>query len=108
MLFARTIQKIFVAMLRLPCWPYLPRTAGRPLAALVEAWMVSPHGDYHFSLLYLLNEMARYRWPARPATRRQASSIFWVPTARRRAEVNHPGTINSPIGCATCHTTRCA
>ncbi|MCG6114191.1 MAG: cytochrome c3 family protein [Mesorhizobium sp.] len=104
--FARTIQKIIVAMLALALLA-IPAAAQQddPLAALVEAWMASPHGDYHSPSFTYWNQDGEVP-VACAACHSQIGFIDYLGAdGSTPGEVNHPGTINSPIGCASCHTT---
>lgn len=106
MLFAGTIQKMLFAMLALALLA-MPAAAqdDDPLAALVEAWLSSPHGDYHSPSFTYWNEAGEVPVACAACHSETGFIDFLGADGSTPGEVNHPGTINSPIGCASCHTT---
>jgi hypothetical protein len=99
-------QKTLFAMLAL-AWLALPSAAqdDDPLAALVEAWLSSPHGDYHSPSFTYWNEEGEVPVACAACHSQTGFIDFLGADGSTPGEVNHPGTINSPIGCASCHTT---
>ncbi len=74
------------------------------LTELVEKWLASPHGDYgSLSFTYWNKEGGV---PVACAhCHSQPSFVAWLGADGSEAGVvEHPGAINAPIGCASCHT----
>lgn len=98
----------FAAALALACLllPAAPRadTGLDGLARLVEAWLASPHGDYHSRSFTYWNEAGEV--PANCAACHSEPGFidFLGADGSTPGVVDHPAAINSPIGCASCHT----
>ena len=87
-------------------WGMGPATAqdDASLAAIVEAWLASPHGDYHsFSFTYWNKDG---EVPAACGTCHSEPGFldFLGADGSAPGSVENPSAINSPIGCAACHT----
>ena len=74
------------------------------LAEITEAWLDGPHGDYRSESFTHWNEDGEV--PAACAACHSETGIIDYLGADGSAplSVDHPATINSPIGCASCHT----
>lgn len=78
---------------------------GDPLAALVDAWMASPHGDYHSPSFTHWNEEGEVPVEC-AACHSQPGFIDFLGADRSTpGAVDRPAPINAPIGCASCHNT---
>jgi len=74
------------------------------LTDLVEAWLTSPHGDYHSRSFTYWNKDGAVP-QACAACHSQTGFIDYLGAdGSTPFAVDRPGTINSPIGCASCHT----
>lgn len=74
------------------------------LSDLIEAWLASPHGDYHSpSFTYWNKEGAVPK--ACAACHSEPGFIDYLGAdGSTPFAVDRPAAINSPIGCASCHT----
>lgn len=87
----------------------LPLTAPRAealdsLERLIAAWLDSPHGDYHSpSFTYWNSDGAVPESCAMCHSETGFLDYLGVGDATA-GQVDHPGTINTVIGCASCHT----
>ncbi|WP_209427557.1 polyheme membrane-associated cytochrome C [Pararhodobacter sp. SW119] len=74
------------------------------LTELVERWLASPHGDYGSLSFTYWNEEGEV--PVACAhCHSEPSFVAWLGAdGSAPGVVEHPGAINSPIGCASCHT----
>jgi hypothetical protein len=74
------------------------------LTELVERWLASPHGDYGSLSFTYWNEEGEV--PVACAhCHSEPAFIAWLGAdGSAPGVVEHPGAINSPIGCASCHT----
>lgn len=74
------------------------------LADLVEAWLASPHGNYHSRSFTYWNKPGAVP-QACAACHSQPGFIDYLGAdGSPPLVVNRPAAINSPIGCASCHT----
>lgn len=75
------------------------------LEKLVEAWLASPHGDYHSQSFTYWNKDGEV--PVACAACHSGPGFIDYLGADGSAPgvVDSPAAINSPIGCASCHTT---
>ena len=101
----RSVQKVLIALLAMG-WLIMPSAAQNddPLAALVEAWLSSPHGDYHSPSFTYWNEAGEVPVACAACHSQTGFIDFLGADGSTPGEVNHPGVINAPIGCASCHT----
>ncbi len=74
------------------------------LADLVELWIASPHGDYHSPSFTYWNEEGAV--PETCATCHSGPGFidFLGADGSAPLAVDRPAAMNSPIGCASCHT----
>ena len=102
----RTIRNVLAALLAV-VWLSFPASAqdDDPLAALVEAWLSSPHGNYHSPSFTYWNQEGEVPVACAACHSETGFIDFLGADGSAPGEVNHPGTVNSPIGCASCHTT---
>ncbi len=77
---------------------------GSPITKLVEAWLSSPHGNYHSPSFTYWNKEGEV--PKTCATCHSETGFLDHLGADGSAagSIEQPGVINAPIGCATCHT----
>jgi hypothetical protein len=84
--------------------------ASGPLAAeefglteVTEAWLMGPHSDYHSPSFTHWNEDGEVP-PACAACHSETGMLDWLGADDTAPlTVEHPGTINTVIGCASCH-----
>lgn len=84
--------------------------AATPLAAeefslseVTEAWLMGPHGDYRSPSFTHWNEDGEVP-PACAACHSETGMLDWLGAdGSAPFTVEHPGTINTVIGCASCH-----
>jgi hypothetical protein len=74
------------------------------LAALVEAWLSSPHGDYHSPSFTYWNREGEVPVACAACHSEPGFIDFLGADGSTPGQVDHPAAINSPIGCASCHT----
>lgn len=99
--FKRFITVVALLCLALPA----PARAGEDsLAALVEAWLASPHGDYHSLSFTYWNEAGAVPENCAACHSEPGFIDYLGADGSTPGMVNHPAAINSPIGCASCHT----
>lgn len=73
------------------------------LAEITEAWLIGPHGDYRSPSFTHWNEEGEVP-PACAACHSETGMLDWLGADDTPAlSVEHPGTINTVIGCASCH-----
>jgi hypothetical protein len=76
------------------------------LARLIEAWLTSPHGNYHSPSFTYWNRDGEVP-VACAACHSQAGFIdFLGADGSTPGAVDRPAAINAPIGCASCHTSQ--
>lgn len=75
-----------------------------PISKLVEAWMSSPHGNYHSPSFTYWNKEGEV--PKTCATCHSETGFhdFLGADGSAAGSIEQPGVINAPIGCASCHT----
>jgi hypothetical protein len=75
-----------------------------PISKLVEAWLTSPHGSYHSPSFTYWNKDGEV--PKACATCHSETGFldFLGTDGSAAGSIEQPGVINSPIGCASCHT----
>lgn len=84
--------------------------AATPLAAedyslsdITEAWLMGPHGDYHSRSFTYWNDEGEIP-PACAACHSETGMLDWLGADESAPlSVEKPGTINTVIGCASCH-----
>lgn len=71
---------------------------------LVEAWLSSPHGNYHSPSFTYWNKDGEV--PKNCATCHSETGFldYLGADGSAKGSIEQPGVINSPIGCASCHT----
>jgi len=108
----RKPTRCFISLARLLALTVLlftPVSAGAndasPITKLVEAWLASPHGDYHSLSFTYWNKEGEV--PTNCATCHSETGFldYLGVDGSAKGSVEQPGVINSPVGCATCHTT---
>ena len=102
----RITQVLVAAMLAVP-WIAGVASAQEddPLAALVEAWMASPHGDYHSPSFTHWNEEGEVPVECAACHSQPGFIDFLGADKSTPGVVDRPAPINAPIGCASCHNT---
>ncbi|MFM1817073.1 MAG: hypothetical protein RLZ98_3768 [Pseudomonadota bacterium] len=77
---------------------------GNELTRLVEAWLASPHGNYHSESFTHWNKDGKV--PERCAACHSQPGIidYLGADGSLPGKVDKPAAINAPIGCASCHT----
>ena len=102
----RTVQLVAALSLALAPLPAAAQelTGLTGLTELVEKWLASPHGDYGSLSFTYWNEEGEV--PVACAhCHSEPSFVAWLGAdGSEPGVVEHPGAINSPIGCASCHT----
>ncbi|WP_343116684.1 polyheme membrane-associated cytochrome C [Ostreiculturibacter nitratireducens] len=75
------------------------------LTEITEAWLMGPHSGYHSPSFTHWNEDGEIP-AACAACHSETGMLDWLGADDTPAlSVEHPGTINTVIGCATCHVT---
>jgi hypothetical protein len=75
------------------------------LTEITEAWLMGPHSDYHSPSFTHWNEDGAVP-QACAACHSETGMLDWLGADDTPAlSVEHPGTINTVIGCASCHVT---
>lgn len=74
------------------------------LAALVEAWLASPHGDYHSRSFTYWNREGEVPVACATCHSQPGFLDFLGKDGSTPGRVDGPAAINAPIGCASCHT----
>lgn len=74
------------------------------LAAIVEAWLASPHGDYHSHSFTYWNKDGEVPVACGACHSEPGFLDFLGADGSAPGSVESPSAINSPIGCAACHT----
>jgi hypothetical protein len=73
------------------------------LSDITEAWLMGPHGDYDSPSFTHWNEDGAVP-EACAACHSESGMLDWLGAdGTEPGVVNHPGTINTVIGCASCH-----
>lgn len=80
-----------------------PGDAAR-LAALIEAWLASPHGDYASPSFTHWNEEGAVPEDCAACHSEPGMIDFLGADGSAAGQVDHPAAINAPIGCPACHT----
>jgi hypothetical protein len=78
--------------------------AGDTIAALVEAWLASPHGNYHSPSFTHWNREGEVPAACAACHSEPGFIDFLGADGSTSGRVDRPAAINSPIGCAACHT----
>lgn len=74
------------------------------LAGIVEAWLASPHGDYHSPSFTYWNAAGEVPVNCAACHSGPGFSDFIGADGSAAGVVDRPAPIQSPIGCDTCHT----
>ena len=92
-----------LALLTLPATA--PRAEGLDgLERLIAAWLESPHGNYNSPSFTYWNEQGAVPESCAMCHSETGFMDFLGVGDHTAGVVDHPGVINSPIGCASCHT----
>lgn len=75
------------------------------LEKLVEAWLASPHGDYHSQSFTYWNKDGEVPVACAACHSEPGFIDYLGADGSTPGVVDRPAAINSPIGCASCHTT---
>jgi hypothetical protein len=102
---ARIARDMLAALLALPLlvWPAAAEREDA-LAALVEAWLASPHGDYHSPSFTYWNREGEVPTACAACHSQPGFIDFLGADGSTPGKVDSAGAINAPIGCASCHT----
>ncbi|MCR4269241.1 polyheme membrane-associated cytochrome C [Nitratireductor sp. ZSWI3] len=104
MQWGRIVRVLVAAILAVP--PVAGALAAQeddPLAALVEAWMASPHGDYRSPSFTHWNEDGEVPVECAACHSQPGFVDFLGADKSTPGKVDRPASINAPIGCASCH-----
>jgi len=107
---ARIVRTMLAAILALMlALPLLaaPATAEEDtdaLAAIVEAWLASPHGDYHSRSFTYWNREGEVPVACATCHSQPGFLDFLGADGSASGRIDRPAAINAPIGCASCHT----
>lgn len=82
----------------------LPAAADADLAAIVEAWLASPHADHGSLSFTYWNEEGAVPENCAACHSEPGFIDFLGADGSEPGVVNHPAAINAVIGCASCHT----
>ncbi|MGP9819682.1 polyheme membrane-associated cytochrome C [Salinarimonas sp. NSM] len=74
------------------------------LAAIVERWLASPHGDYHSGSFTHWNAEGEVPVACAACHSQPGFVDFIGADGSAAGAVDAPAAINAPIGCASCHT----
>ncbi len=74
------------------------------LERLIAAWLNSPHGDYHSTSFTYWNEQGAVPENCAICHSETGFMDYLGVGGLTAGQVDHPGTINTVIGCASCHT----
>lgn len=74
------------------------------ISALVDAWLKSPHGNYHSPSFTYWNKQGEIPTACAACHSEPGFLDFLGTDGSTAGVVDHPGVINSPIGCASCHS----
>lgn len=98
-----------LTILALPLAIALPLAADEfSLADITEAWLMGPHGDYRSPSFTHWNEDGEVP-TACAACHSETGMLDWLGAdGTEPLTVEHPGTINTVIGCASCHVSEAA
>lgn len=98
------LRRMLVAVLVM-AWPAAAAaTEDDPLAALVEAWLVSPHGDYHALSFTYWNDDGQVPETCAACHSQPGFVDFLGADGSAAGRVDAPAATNAPIGCAACHS----
>ncbi|WP_137702724.1 polyheme membrane-associated cytochrome C [Marimonas lutisalis] len=99
----RWIARMFAGVCILGAAPVTAQEQG--LGGIVDAWMASPHGDYHSESFTHWNEEGAV--PEVCATCHSAPGFadFIGADGSAAGKVDAPAPINAPVSCAACHST---
>lgn len=100
----RTLSRIVCLSLLLG-WAVAPdaQAQGHDLSAITEAWLAGPHGDYRAPSYTHWNAEGEVP-PACAACHSETGFLDWLGADGTAAlSVEHPATINTAIGCVSCH-----
>jgi len=102
---ARTARNLLAAMLALllSAAPAAAVDKDR-LAALVEAWLAAPHGDYHSRSFTYWNREGEVPVACAACHSQPGFVDFLGADGSTARQVDRPAAINAPIGCASCHS----
>ena len=107
---ARSVGSLFAtllaAIIALPLCAAPSRAAQEDLsslAALVEAWLASPHGDYHSRSFTYWNREGEVPLACATCHSQPGFLDFLGADGSTPGRVDRPAAINAPIGCASCH-----
>lgn len=105
MLGALAAHVLAVPILAAPILAASPATAlDKNLTDLIEAWLASPHGDYQSPSFTYWNKDGEVP-PACAACHSEPGFIDYLGAdGSTPLKVDRPAAVNSPIGCASCHT----
>lgn len=74
------------------------------LSTIVEAWLAAPHGDYHSRSFTYWNKDGEVPVACAACHSEQGFLDYLGADGSPAGVVDKPSAINSPIGCASCHT----
>ena len=101
------IIRVFVAALAVMAAPGAMAEGDNGLVGLeriIAAWLASPHGDYHSPSFTYWNEGGEVPESCAMCHSETGFLDFLGADGSEAGSVHRPGAINSPIGCASCHT----
>ncbi len=98
----RLIALLLVATLIAPAPARADGLVG--LDRLIAAWLDSPHGNYHSPSFTYWNEQGSVPESCAMCHSETGFLDYLGVGERTAGQVDHPGTINTVIGCASCHT----
>ncbi len=98
----RFLSILFTAALVLPAPARADDLVG--LERLIAAWLDSPHGDYHSLSFTYWNEDGAVPENCAMCHSETGFLDYLGVGDHTPGQVDHPGTINTVIGCASCHT----
>lgn len=93
-----------IACLALPAASLRADDGLEGLERLVAAWLDSPHGNYHSLSFTYWNEQGQVPESCAMCHSETGFLDFLGVGGLTAGGVDHPGTINTVIGCASCHT----
>lgn len=100
---ARDLLAAILALLLLAA-PAAAEEEKDALAALVEAWLASPHGDYHSPSFTYWNREGEVPVACAACHSQPGFVGFLGADGSTPFQVDRPAAINAPIGCASCHS----
>jgi hypothetical protein len=107
---AEIVRTLFAAMLAaILALPLLAAPADAEadadaLAAVVEAWLASPHADYHSRSFTYWNREGEVPVACAACHSQPGFLDFLGADGSTPGRIDRPAAINAPIGCASCHT----